>query len=161
MRNFLLLIAGVIVLLILGVVSYTVINKKDTQNPLVTVFPTSTPIETNTPSVQESTLSYLPYSKDTFDSAAVERRVLFFYADWCPTCRPADKNFSENINQIPDDVTLIRVNYNDQDTEQEEKDLAKKYNVTYQHTFVQIDQNGNEVTKWNGGQIEELLSKIK
>jgi|SRR3989344_4026868 len=104
---------------------------------------------------------YLPYSKDVLDQTAGNRRVLFFYANWCPTCRPTDANFQENISKIPEDVTVIRVNFNDPETDQEEKDLAKKYAVTYQHTFVQIDSQGKEVTKWNGGQTDELLSKIK
>ncbi len=53
------------------------------------------------------------------------------------------------------------MNYNDPDTDQEEKDLAKKYRVTYQHTFVQIDSQENEVTKWNGGQLEGLLANLQ
>ncbi|KXK10180.1 MAG: hypothetical protein UZ22_OP11002000912 [Microgenomates bacterium OLB23] len=56
---------------------------------------------------------------------------------------------------------VIRVNYNDPQTDDEEKALAKQYGVGYQHTFVQIDQQGNEVTKWNGGSLKELLSSIK
>lgn len=104
---------------------------------------------------------YLQYSKSALDSASNNRRVLFFYASWCPTCKPADASFTENANKIPEDVTLIRVNYNDPETDQEEKELAKQYGITYQHTFVQIDNSGKEVTKWNGGQIDELLSNIK
>lgn len=104
---------------------------------------------------------YVEYSKSALDSASDNRRVLFFYASWCPTCRPADANFTQNVGRIPEDVTLIRVNYNDPETDQEEKDLAKKYGITYQHTFVQIDDTGKEVAKWNGGQINELLSNIK
>lgn len=104
---------------------------------------------------------YVQYSKSALDSASSKRRVLFFYASWCPTCKPADANFTQNVSKIPEDVTLIRVNYNDPETDQEEKDLAKKYGITYQHTFVQIDGTGKEVTKWNGGQIDELLSNIK
>lgn len=105
--------------------------------------------------------SYVPYSKTAFDAAAGTRRVLFFYANWCPTCKPADASFTQNMNQIPEDVTVIRVNYNDPETDQEEKDLAKQYGVTYQHTFVQIDATGAVVTKWNGGQLAELLSKVQ
>lgn len=104
---------------------------------------------------------YIEYSKTALDQAASNRRVLYFYANWCPTCRPADADFTANSSKIPSDVTVIRVNYNDTDTDQEEKDLAKKYAITYQHTFVQIDGQGKEVTKWNGGQINELLSNIK
>lgn len=104
---------------------------------------------------------YVQYSRSALDSAANTRRVLFFYASWCPTCKPADASFTQNASKIPEDVTLLRVNYNDPDTDQEEKDLAKKYGITYQHTFVQIDSTGKEVTKWNGGKIDELLSNIK
>ncbi len=104
---------------------------------------------------------YVHYGQSALDSASNNRRVLFFYASWCPTCKPADASFTQNASKIPEDVTLVRVNYNDPDTDQEEKDLAKKYGITYQHTFVQIDSAGKEVTKWNGGQIDELLSNIK
>jgi thioredoxin 1 len=104
---------------------------------------------------------YVKYEKGLIDATKSERRVLFFYASWCPTCRPADADFTQNDSQIPEDVTIIRVNYNDPDTDQEEKNLAQKYGITYQHTFVQIDAQGNEVTKWNGGKLSELVSRIK
>lgn len=104
---------------------------------------------------------YIKFNKDDFDSNTQERRVLFFYASWCPTCQPADANFSENQNNLPEDVLLIRVNYDDSDTEQAEKDLATKYGITYQHTFVQIDSSGKEVAKWNGGQFDKLISNLK
>lgn len=104
---------------------------------------------------------YVAYSKAALENAAGNRRVLFFYANWCPTCKPADADFIANANRIPSDVTLIRVNYNDTDTDQEEKDLAQQYGITYQHTFVQIDAQGKVVAKWNGGQTNELLANIK
>ncbi|MBP9817610.1 thioredoxin family protein [Candidatus Shapirobacteria bacterium] len=104
---------------------------------------------------------YIQYSKPTLDNTSNNRRILFFYASWCPTCKPADASFSQNIEKIPQGVTLIRVNYNDPETDQEEKDLAKKYGIVYQHTFVQINSSGEVVTKWNGGQMDELLSNIK
>ncbi len=104
---------------------------------------------------------YVVYNKSVFSEAPTSRRVIFFYASWCPTCRPADLGFMQNASKIPDDVTLYRVNYNDSDTDQEEKDLARKYGVTYQHTFVQIDAQGKEVTKWVGGGIDELLANIQ
>ena len=66
-----------------------------------------------------------------------------------------------NPNKIPKDVIVIRTNYNDPNTDQEEKDLAKKYGITYQHTFVQIDSTGKEIAKWNGGQTDELTANIK
>lgn len=104
---------------------------------------------------------YVEYSKGVLDQSKIARRVLFFYASWCPTCRPTDADLKENISQFPEDLVLIRVNYNDPETDQEEKELAKKYAITYQHTFVQIDSLGNEVTKWNGGKTEELLVNLQ
>ena len=104
---------------------------------------------------------YVEYSKTVLDQSAEKRRVLYFYATWCPSCKAANENFTANPNKIPADVVVIRTNYNDPNTDQEEKDLAKKYGITYQHTFVQIDGQGKQITKWNGGDTDELLSKIK
>lgn len=137
--------------------------KEDTSvMPTVVMVPEDDVMQDSEEMMDENVISprYVNYNKTAFESASDTRRVLFFYASWCPTCKPADASFTQNVNDIPDDVTVIRVNYNDPETDQEEKDLAKKYGITYQHTFVQIDSDGNEVTKWNGGQIEELLSKI-
>lgn len=106
-------------------------------------------------------MKYFEFSEAGFEGAASEKRVLFFYANWCPTCRPTDAEFSANMDQIPDGAVVIRVNYNDPDTDSLESELAKKYGVTYQHTFVQIDENGSVVTKWNGGKTKELLENIK
>lgn len=104
---------------------------------------------------------YIEYSSTALTNNVNKRRVLFFYANWCPTCRPADVNFQTNAIKIPKDAVLIRVNYKDSETSQQEKDLANLYGITYQHTFVQIDEKGKEIIKWNGGQIDELLANIK
>lgn len=111
--------------------------------------------------LMKSDSRYIEYSSKVLADTANTKRVLYFYANWCPTCRPADANFKANIDKIPQGVTLIRVNYNDSDTDAEEKTLADKYEITYQHTFVQIDKDGNPVARWNGGQINELLANIK
>ena len=104
---------------------------------------------------------YVEFKSGTLEMYTDKRRVLYFYANWCPTCRPADANFKANESKIPEDVVVIRVNYNDSDTDSDEEQLATQYGITYQHTFVQIDAEGNEVTKWNGGEISELLDNIQ
>lgn len=111
--------------------------------------------------IMEKSGKYIEFSNHAVEDNSSKRKVLFFYANWCPTCRPADANFASQTDQIPDDVTVIRVNYNDTETDEAEKKLAQTYNVTYQHTFVQIDEMGNELTKWNGGQMEEMLKNLK
>jgi thioredoxin 1 len=104
---------------------------------------------------------YLDYSPEAFVAANSTRRVLFFHANWCPTCGPADVSFIEGMEKIPSDVTVFKVDYNDTETDQLEEDLAEEYGVTYQHTFVQVDEGGKDVVRWNGGGLDEMLDKIQ
>jgi thiol-disulfide isomerase/thioredoxin len=97
---------------------------------------------------------YQNYSEGAFTAAQDQRRVLFFYAPWCPTCRPLNQQLSENTNQIPEDVVIFRTNY---DTSTK---LKNQYGVTYQHTFVQVDRDGNKLKIWNGGNLQDLLENI-
>jgi len=110
---------------------------------------------------EEKTAKYLEFSRQNMVQKSDVRRVLFFYANWCPTCKPADQDLRDNVQKLPNDAVVIRVNYNDDQTDESEEELAKKYKVTYQHTFVQIDQNGDVVTKWSGEGVEKLLSNLK
>ena len=125
------------------------------------------PVDTTPAVMMEKTVEtttsprYVEYSKTVLEQSVGMRRVLFFYASWCSTCRPADADFKKNIDLIPADLVLIRVNYNDPETDAEEKALAGQYGITYQHTFVQIDAQGNVLTEWNGGQFNELIAKVK
>lgn len=121
-----------------------------------TMYPSGTPAGGSRNASQ-----YVSYSKNVLNNVKEKKIVLFFFANWCPTCIPADEDFTKNVSKIPEGVVVVRVNYNDPDTDQDEKDLAKKYGITYQHTYVQIDPNGNVVTKWNGGKLEELLTNIR
>lgn len=118
-------------------------------------------VESEERAAAESGGKYIAYTPKNFADAADTRRVIYFYANWCPTCQPADKDFQDNMDKLPQDITVLRANYSDGDTDQGEKDLAKKYGVTYQHTFVQVDEAGKELTKWNGGQLDELLANIR
>jgi thiol-disulfide isomerase/thioredoxin len=81
--------------------------------------------------------------------------VLFFHAPWCPFCRAANTAFLQRADEIPSGVVVLKTDY-DTNTE-----LKRKYGVTYQHTFVQIDANGNQVSKWNGGDIDNLKKYLK
>ena len=59
--------------------------------------------------------------------AAQGPTVLFFAADWCPTCEAALRDINANGGKLGD-VTVVVVDY---DTPAE---LKKRYGVTYQHT---------------------------
>ena len=98
---------------------------------------------------------YAPYSADKLAMAADGDVVLFFKASWCPSCRTLDNNIKSNLGDIPAGVTILEVDF-DSST-----DLKKKYGVTSQHTLVQVDQNGNQVKKWRGGNtLDAVLGNI-
>lgn len=164
MKNLLIIISLTVAAIVIGFGGFALLRNSDDLDS-VTKNDNKTPeeviIEKSDTETTKNDSRYVEYSNRVLDITSSNRRVLFFYANWCPTCRPADVNFKESTSMIPEDVTVIRVNYNDTETDQEEKDLAKQYGVTYQHTFIQIDAAGKEVTKWNGGQINELIANIK
>lgn len=153
-------ILGTLIGLILVVGGYFFLTNQNVQAPTTTLSPTGFD-QMAERDVESPQGRYIQYSPEEFEAQKDKKRVLFFYANWCPICRPADQDFIENENLIPQDTVLIRVNYNDSDTDDSERALANKYGITYQHTFVQISENGMEITKWNGGQTDELLANIK
>jgi thiol-disulfide isomerase/thioredoxin len=99
--------------------------------------------------------TYIPYSDSAYNESSGMKRVLFFHAPWCPTCKRADKAFSDNPSRIPDGVLLLKADYDTQ------KALKAKYAVTYQHTFVYVDSVGNPIRIWNGGDLNELIANTK
>lgn len=112
--------------------------------------------------MKEPDSSYVDYSSQVLADAEIAQKsgrrvVLFFHANWCPYCKAADKDFKANIgtDKFPKNLTLIKTDY---DTQTE---LKKKYGVTSQHTFVQIDSTGNQITKWVSGETAELNTNIK
>lgn len=80
--------------------------------------------------------------------------VLFFNAAWCSTCKIARDNFEASLDQIPSDLTVVVVDFDDSN------ELRKKYGVTLQHTFVQIDSMGEMVKRWSGStSIEQIVNQ--
>jgi thiol-disulfide isomerase/thioredoxin len=79
--------------------------------------------------------------------------VLFFYANWCPSCQAVEKDITMNASDL-EGINLIKVDYDDS------KELQKKYGVTSQHTFIQIDPAGEALAKWNGGGSKEILENL-
>lgn len=86
--------------------------------------------------------------------AAEGPTVLFFFASWCPSCRSAREEFTSRADELKS-LNIILVDYDNS------TDLKKKYGVTYQHTFVQIDETGEAIIKWNGGSTDKMLSTVQ
>lgn len=91
-------------------------------------------------------------SEDQYSDSKV---VLFFNAVWCSTCKQARDNFESSLEQIPENLTIVVVDFDNS------IELRKKYGVSVQHTFVEIDNAGEAVGKWSGsvtvaGIVEQL-----
>lgn len=99
---------------------------------------------------------YVEYSDIALVKASNDgRAVLFFWAPWCSTCSALDDELKEKSNELPEDLTILKVNFDTQ------KDLKRKYQIVQQHTLVQIDKNGNEITKWVGGNVDLIKQQLK
>ena len=93
----------------------------------------------------------------TLDDAAMLAKsgpaVLFFYADWCPVCRGDIRQIDSGLHKLGN-ISVVVVDYD------RAADLRKKFGITYQHTYVQIDMTGEKIALWSGGGIDGILSNV-
>lgn len=82
--------------------------------------------------------------------AAEGKTVVFFYAAWCPNCRATVAELNERWAEVNPDLTLVIADYD------KEAALKGKFGVTYQDTFVLLDEAGNSVKSWNSGGVDGL-----
>jgi thiol-disulfide isomerase/thioredoxin len=68
--------------------------------------------------------------------------VLFFNASWCPTCQQTVQSLDEQ--GVPPGLTVVSIDYDSADA------LRQQYQVTVQHTFVQVDETGESMAKFTG-----------
>jgi hypothetical protein len=79
--------------------------------------------------------------------------VLFFAADWCPSCQADLRDINAHGARLQD-ITVVVVDYD------KAVDLETRYAITAQDTFVQIDGAGKALTAWNGGGVDGILSHV-
>lgn len=101
--------------------------------------------------------SYVSLADYTADKTkyADSQKVYFFHASWCPICQSIDKDIKADMSKLPKNVTLIKTDF-DKETE-----LRKKYGVTTQYTFVQVDNDGNQTAKWSATSLDDAIAGIK
>lgn len=68
-------------------------------------------------------------------------KLLQFKASWCGPCKQQTKEFEEN----PIDTELVPV-----DVDEDEEDLATKYNVRAVPTMILVGDNDEVLSKWVG-----------
>lgn len=108
----------------------------------------------------------LDFNRNDYEEAIAGDKlvVLYFYANWCPICRaefPKMLNAFEKLDG--DEVIGFRVNFNDDETDDYEKGLAREFGVAYQHTKVFV-KDGVRILKapdsWEESRyISEVNSK--
>jgi len=152
-----------IVLIVILIIGFSILNKpsqevvNNTQNNVDSAVANTSETDESNESDQSNKTSGL-YAKYSNDLKQYENKdiILFFKADWCPSCRVIDADIKASLSDIPENVVILELNYD------KETDLKKKYGVTTQHIFVQIDTNGDMIKKWSGGnRLEDVLNQIK
>lgn len=127
----------------------------DTQMPNK---PTDQEVSPQPPALAAETTAgtFTDYSPDKLALAEDGTLVLFFRADWCPTCRGLENNINANLSAIPANTHILKLDY---DTETE---LKKKYGVIRQHTLIQVDANGNEIKTLTGltNTLDQVLNQL-
>ena len=98
---------------------------------------------------------YMDYSLEAYNKAADQKRVLFFAASWCPTCRAANADITAKLKDIPKGLVIFKTDYD------KETALKTKYGIVRQHTFVLVDAKGNALKKWSGGNLAEIVTNTK
>jgi thiol-disulfide isomerase/thioredoxin len=99
---------------------------------------------------------YMDYDASKLSFAEKGKVVLFFKASWCPSCIALDADINKNIANIPSDVLILKVDYDNS------ADLKKKYGVVRQHTLVQVDATGAKKALWAGSSdLKALLGEVK
>lgn len=92
----------------------------------------------------------IDFNKSDYDAALKSGKlvVLYFYANWCPICKKELPNaVYPAFNALTTDKVIgFRVNYNDDETDDNEKSLARQFGVAYQHTKVFV-KNGKRILK--------------
>ena len=107
-----------------------------------------------TPESTDREGQYTDYDPARLADASDGKVVLFFHASWCPTCQIAEREIQAKADDIPNGLTILKTDFDEYD------DLKTQYGVTYQHTFVEVDADGNKLQIWNGGSLDEILRRL-
>jgi hypothetical protein len=116
---------------------------------------------TSQPGQSSTTAQYLTYTTENFDSAKAAvatsggRLLLYFHVDWSSVCVELDQDIAASVHDLPGDLIILRADF------EEDTALRQAYDVQHEHTFVQVDSQGNKLTAWlassNAGDIPSHL----
>ncbi|MBD3164641.1 redoxin domain-containing protein [Candidatus Woesearchaeota archaeon] len=111
-----------------------------------------------------TTSPYIEFNKADYEKAKQQNKIimLYFYATWCPICEEEQEYVHAAFSELSlDNVVGFRVNYNDGETDDIERELAKKYGIAYQHTKVIIKEGEQVLKAPDSWQKERYLEEIR
>lgn len=115
----------------------------------------SNPMNETDTSSQPGSYVTLSHFESNPSEYADSTKVYFFHASWCPICRSIDEDIKADLSVIPAGVTIIKTDFDSATA------LRKKYGVTSQTTFVQVDKNGNETAQWSATSLKSAIAGIE
>ena len=103
--------------------------------------------------LENKNIWYKKYSSELVKNAWNKNIVLFFHADWCPTCEAFEKKVLTET--IPENILILKVDFDSN------LELRKKYNIVTQTSFVLIDNKWNLKKRWIWWRwIKNIIKKI-
>jgi len=110
-----------------------------------------------------STSPFVEFNTADYEQAIAEGRpiLLTFHAEWCPVCQTELVSTKEAFNELENsNLVGFHVDYKDGNTDDSEKDLAKEFNVIFQHTKV-IMKDGQVLEKtFEEWQKEDFITSL-
>lgn len=88
-------------------------------------------------------------------SLNVKNIVLFFHADWCPSCQATDQEIKDRIFELPPDSIIFRTDF---DTETV---LREKFEITQQHSIVIINKQNQLAFKQVGFNFDDIIAVLE
>ena len=107
-------------------------------------------------SMMKKESGYRNYTPELVASAlkSGQKVVIFFAASWCSTCKALDTAIRSDLDSIPADALIVKIDYDNSTT------LKQKYGVVTQHTTVVLNADGSEKSKKLGARtVAEALGK--
>lgn len=153
--------AVVLVLLAIPIGIYFFVIKKDSGS----MFTQTSPVSDETTPELTASSNYKKFSQAEYENALGEKKVvlLYFFANWCPICREQEPINLQVFESLKNESEIVgfRVNILDSEETSETKALASQFEVTYQHTYVILDKNGEVRYKYTGPlSFESVRSEI-
>lgn len=96
-----------------------------------------------------SAASYVEYSAT---AGAGKKHLLFFYADWCPTCVKWEAKVTEALATLPEDTLILKASYDD------DAELKAQYEIVKQSTAVFINADGSVAKTESDPSVESLTA---